>query len=90
MPYYLVFLGSARDGTPPVSACAWPAACVQLLEADGASVELIDPLEIELGAVFKPHFAYAQAKVPKVLESLADKIEAADGYVMVSPSTTIP
>lgn len=88
MSRFLVFLGSARDSSPPAPArlgLRVARACVQLLEADGASVELIDPLEIELGAVFKPHFAYAKSKVPEALESLADKIKAADGYVMVSP-----
>ncbi|WP_373183096.1 NADPH-dependent FMN reductase [Halomonas campaniensis] len=88
MAHFLVFLGSARDSTPPAPArlgLRVARACVELLEADGASVELVDPLEIELGAVFKPHFAYAKAKVPEALETLAGKIEAADGYVMVSP-----
>ena len=88
MSRFLVFLGSARDSTPPAPArlgLRGARACVQLLEADGASVELVDPLEIELGAVFKPHFAYAKSKVPEALASLADKIAAADGYVMVSP-----
>ncbi|MWJ27039.1 NADPH-dependent oxidoreductase [Halomonas sp. ZH2S] len=88
MPHFLVFLGTIRNSTPPAPArlgLRVARTCVQLLEADGASVELIDPLEIEFGAVFKPHFAYAKAKVPETLETLADKIEAADGYIMVSP-----
>jgi chromate reductase, NAD(P)H dehydrogenase (quinone) len=88
MPYYLVFLGSARDSTPPSPArlgLRVARACMSLLEADGATVELIDPLEIEFGDVFKPHFAYATSRVPEALGALAGKIEAADGYVMVSP-----
>ncbi len=48
------------------------------------SVELIDPLDFDLGLIFKPHFAYAQGKAPAQLQDLADKIAAADGYVMVS------
>lgn len=47
--------------------------------------ELIDPLDYSTGEVFKPHFAYAKGKAPDALSSLAQKIEAADGYVMVSP-----
>ncbi|MBB3183036.1 NAD(P)H-dependent FMN reductase [Halomonas fontilapidosi] len=88
MPHFLVFLGTARNSTPPAPArlgLRVARACGRLLEADGATVELIDPLEIELGAVFKPHFAYAKAKVPEPLDALAEKIAAADGYVMVSP-----
>nr|WP_221199198.1 NAD(P)H-dependent oxidoreductase [Halomonas fontilapidosi] len=84
----MVFLGTARNSTPPAPArlgLRVARACGRLLEADGATVELIDPLEIELGAVFKPHFAYAKAKVPEPLDALAEKIAAADGYVMVSP-----
>lgn len=51
----------------------------------GHSAELIDPLSIELPAIFKPHFAYATNAAPAALEELAGKIADADGYVMVSP-----
>ncbi|MDZ7852449.1 MAG: NAD(P)H-dependent oxidoreductase [Halomonas sp.] len=88
MPHYLVFLGTVRDSTPPAPArlgLRVARACVQLLEADGATVELIDPLEFELGGIFKPHFAYPASRVPEALETLAGKIAVADGYVMVSP-----
>lgn len=88
MPHYLIFIGTARDSTPPAPArlgLRVARACQRLLEADGASVELIDPLELELGAVFKPHFAYTRSQVPDALDALADRIAAADGYVMVSP-----
>ena len=93
MPHYLIFIGTARDSTPPAPArlgLRVARACQRLLEADGASVELIDPLELELGAVFKPHFAYTRSQVPDALDALADRIAAADGYVMVSPSTITP
>lgn len=40
---------------------------------------------MELPTVFKPHFAYAKNAAPEALNALAAKIEAADGYVMVSP-----
>ncbi|WP_411019987.1 NADPH-dependent FMN reductase, partial [Salmonella sp. ZJHZ21_0168] len=32
-----------------------------------------------------PQFAYAKGKAPEPLNTLAEKIAAADGYVMVSP-----
>ncbi|MGM0982491.1 MAG: NADPH-dependent FMN reductase [Pseudomonadota bacterium] len=88
MPHYLVFLGTVRDSTPPAPArlgLRVARACMQLLEAEGATVELIDPLDLELDGVFKPHFAYPKSRVPEALEALAERIGAADGYVMVSP-----
>ncbi|RDB43747.1 NADPH-dependent oxidoreductase [Halomonas sp. DQ26W] len=88
MSHFLVFLGSARDSTPPSPArlgLRVARACVALLRVGGHTVELIDPLDIELPQIFKPHFAYGKASVPQPLDDLAGKIEQADGYVMVSP-----
>jgi chromate reductase, NAD(P)H dehydrogenase (quinone) len=84
----LVFLGSARDSSPPHPArlgLRVGRACVAQLSAADLDVELIDPLSLPLPAVFKPHFAYAQGQAPAGLEALAGKIAAAHGYVMVSP-----
>ena len=85
---FLVFLGSARDSTPPRPArlgLRVARQCEKHLQEMGHDVELIDPLSIELPAAFKPHFAYAKGAAPEALEALAAKIAAADGYVMVSP-----
>lgn len=84
----LVFLGSARDSTPPRPArlgLRVARACVARLAADGHHPVLIDPLDIDLSGPFKPHFSYAKGKAPKAQEDLARQIEAADGFVMVSP-----
>lgn len=84
----LVFLGSARKSTPPRPARLGERVaktCVRQLEDGGSNVELIDPLDYQLNAVFKPHFSYAEGKVPADLARLAEKINDADGYVMVSP-----
>ena len=84
----LIFLGSVRKSTPPKPArlgLRVAQACKQLLDKRLLDIELIDPLNIELDTVFKPHFSYAKNNAPKVLDILADKIQAADGYVMVSP-----
>lgn len=84
----LVFLGSVRDSTPPRPARLGERvarACRGLLVAKGHEVGLVDPLDFELGGVFKPHFAHAQGKAPAALEDMARRIEAADGFVMVSP-----
>lgn len=85
---FLVFLGSARDSTPPRPArlgLRVARQCERYLQNMGHAVELIDPLSIELPAAFKPHFAHAKSAAPEALEALAEKIDAADGYVMVSP-----
>ena len=85
---FLIFLGSARDSTPPRPArlgLRVAQHCGKHLEAMGHGVELIDPLSIELPVSFKPHFAYAKCAAPEALDTLAAKIEAADGYVIVSP-----
>ena len=85
---FLVFLGSVRDSTPPMPARLGQRVAMALqsqLAESGHQAMLIDPLDFELGGVFKPHFAYARGQAPEALESLADRIERADGYVMVSP-----
>lgn len=85
---YLVFLGSARDSTPPRPArlgARVAAACCRLLTARGHRVTLVDPLQIDTSGVFKPHFAYAEDRAPAPLNDLAGMITQADGYVMVSP-----
>ncbi len=84
----LVFLGSTRDTTPPRPArlgMRVAQACTARLLEGGHSAVLIDPLDFDLSGPFKPHFSYAPGKAPEDLEALAQKIEAADGYVMVSP-----
>ncbi|WNK20205.1 NAD(P)H-dependent oxidoreductase [Halomonas piscis] len=86
----LIFLGSARQSTPPRPAQLGERvalACQAHLQSrlDGASVTLIDPLDFDTGPVFKPHFAYSERRVPEPLEKLAQAIDAADAYVMVSP-----
>ena len=85
---FLVFLGSTRDSTPPRPARLGERVARALtarLKDVGHEVELIDPLEFDLHGPFKPHFSYAKDRVPEALDGLAQRIEAADGYVMVSP-----
>lgn len=85
---FLVFLGTMRDSTPPNPprlGLRVAQACLTQIHQGDHYAELIDPLDFQLEAIFKPHFAYAQNKAPAQLQSLADKIVEADGYVMVSP-----
>ncbi|MEL6170245.1 MAG: NAD(P)H-dependent oxidoreductase [Pseudomonadota bacterium] len=84
----LVFLGSVRDSTPPRPArlgARVARAMATHLCAEGAEVDIVDPLQIELPRPFKPHFAYARGRAPEPLETLAGSIAEADGFVMVSP-----
>lgn len=87
---FLIFLGSVRLSTPPspprlgervAKACQ---ACLQATFTD-VSVEIIDPLDYPTQPIFKPHFAYRSHQAPEPLQTLAQKIQTADGYVMVSP-----
>jgi len=87
---FLVFLGTVRDSTPPKPARLGARVAAAVLEclADRYSeheVELIDALDYPLEPVFKPHFAYAKGRAPSGLDELAQKIEAADGFIMISP-----
>ena len=86
----LVFLGTVRDSTPPRPARLGERvgkACIECLNEQFSDheFELIDALDYPSEKVFKPHFSYVQGKAPSMLNTLADKIKAADGYVMISP-----
>ena len=84
----MIFLGSARDSTPPRPArlgARVAAACLRIVTARSQAAQIIDPLDFELAGVFKPHFAYANDKAPQPLDELAEAIASADGYIMVSP-----
>lgn len=87
---YLLFLGTVRDSTPPKPArlgLRVARACLNHLQEFQSEheVELIDAINYDLSAPFKPHFAYAKAQAPKPLDELAEKIKQADAYIMVSP-----
>ncbi len=87
---FLVFLGTVRDSTPPKPARLGvhvAGACLDCLRSryGDHEVELIDALDYPPDAVFKPHFAYPRSKAPSKLNALADKIESADGFIMISP-----
>lgn len=84
----IVFLGSVRDSEPPRPArlgARVAIAMTDLLKDYDVEVEVIDPLDVDLPAVFKPHFSYANGSAPEGLQRLAAKIDAADCYVMISP-----
>lgn len=87
---FLIFLGTTRESSPPKPprlGLRVAKACQLLCEKSKnvGTIELVDPLEYDLGSTFKPHFSYAEGKAPAQLNSLAEKIAHADGYLMVSP-----
>ena len=85
---FLVFLGSVRESAPPRPprlGARVARALLRRLEAGPHAARLVDPLGLDLGGVFRPHFAHAPGKAPAPLEALATSIADADGYVMVSP-----
>lgn len=87
---FLVFLGTVRDSTPPKPARLGGRVTEAVLECLNSryaecEVELVDALDYPTEPVFKPHFAYPRSKAPSELNQLAEKIESADGFVMVSP-----
>jgi chromate reductase len=85
---FLVFLGSIRKSTPPIPerlGLRVALACVAEINESGNQAELIDPLDLDFDEIFKPHFSYAKGSAPAKIESLAQKIQAADGYIMISP-----
>ena len=87
---FLVFLGTVRDSTPPSPARLGArvsdalVTCLQRRYGEH-DVELVDAMDFSPSPVFKPHFAYPEGKAPSALNQLAEKIEAADGFVMISP-----
>ncbi len=84
----LVFLGSSRESTPPypsrLGARVANALVTQINKGD-TTATLVDPLDFEFDQVFKPHFCYKKGKAPQLLDELANAIDNADAYVMVSP-----
>ncbi|WP_018690126.1 hypothetical protein [Ahrensia kielensis] len=57
----VVFLGSVRESKPPHPArlgARVAAACASQLAKTDINVEIIDPLDLNLPAVFKPHFSF--------------------------------
>lgn len=89
---FLIFLGTVRDSTPPRPArfgervAKAVMACLQL-RYNEHDVELIDPLDYPLDAIFKPHFAYAKGKAPAELNTLAEKLPIVMAMSWLAPST---
>lgn len=84
----VLILGSTRCQGPPYPAPLGKRVGLYLkseLTLRGHNVIVIDPLLIKLELLRKPHFAYAPLKVPAQLKDIAEKVNAADVYVMCTP-----
>ena len=78
----IVFLGSARDSTPPRPArlgARVSQMCRRLLADLTHEIQAVDPLDFDTAGVSKPHFAYACGHAPQAPDDLAVAISGADG-----------
>jgi len=95
----VVFVGSAKTAAPPWDTTERYGTRVlkyvlSILEKREVKheVNVLDPLEIDLPVLHKPHFYYGKGESPKELDDIADKIGNADCILIISPeyNHTIP
>ncbi|MEM0907226.1 MAG: NAD(P)H-dependent oxidoreductase [Pseudomonadota bacterium] len=77
----LIVYGSVRRDRQGIGLARFIASS---LSARNCAVDLIDPLESPLPLLDKMYKEYPKGEAPDVMESLANKIKAADGVVIVS------
>lgn len=86
---FLIFLGSVRTSEPPhpprLGMRVAQACSAHLSQSGETETKIIDPLDIDAPRGFKPLFSYRAGQAPQDLQALADLIQKADGFVMVSP-----
>ncbi|HJZ91520.1 MAG TPA: NAD(P)H-dependent oxidoreductase, partial [Gemmataceae bacterium] len=76
-----VILGSVRRDRIGIRVVRY---LVAALRRRGHDVPLIDPLEDRLPLLDRMYKEYPPGQAPDVLERLATRIKAADGYIVVS------
>ncbi|MCW4463755.1 NAD(P)H-dependent oxidoreductase [Sphingomonas sp. BT-65] len=77
----LVFYGSYREARMGIRLARWLTA---RLAGRGCDVELIDAREVGLPMLDRRYMDYAPGEAPAVIEDLAGKLRAADGFVFVA------
>lgn len=77
----LVFYGSVRSARQGIKAARF---VVNKLQQRGHDVFLADPLEFQLPLLDKMYKEYRPGSAPETLERLAQRVKAADAYVIVS------
>jgi NAD(P)H-dependent FMN reductase len=80
-PRILVFYGSYRSDRMGIRLADF---VMKRLQSRGCEVELIDAKAINLPMLDRMYKEYPKGAAPPVLESLAGKIRAADGFVFVT------
>ena len=84
-----MFLGSTRKAGPPRPVRVGDRVAKFIEESvtrrGHEIVRVVNPVEIDLPLLEKPHFAYAKKDRPPILESLANDIQRSDAYVMITP-----
>ena len=82
-----VITGTTRTSPPPrpIIGPRVSSYITAILEGRGHSVSVIDPREIQLPLLEKPHFAYAPSQIPPTLADLNDVLTNSDAYVTITP-----
>jgi len=82
-----VITGTTRtEGPPhPINGPRVASFVQQSLERRCNTVAVVDPREIDLGLLKKPHFAYATSQVSPALQEIHEIFASADAYVTVTP-----
>ncbi len=83
-----VILGSTRTSAPPQilggRVRLFLERSLARRQREFAEVDVIDPLNVKLPLLEKPHFAFPKGKAPADLDALHDRLACADAYVTVS------
>ena len=83
-----VILGSTRTSAPPQilggRVRLFLERSLARRKREFAEVDVIDPLNVKLPLLEKPHFAFPKGKAPADLVALHDRLACADAYVTVS------
>mmetsp|Transcript_27973 Transcript_27973/g.43475 ORF Transcript_27973/g.43475 Transcript_27973/m.43475 type:complete len:262 (+) Transcript_27973:235-1020(+) len=82
-----IITGTTRTEGPPKPVLGpRVAAFVQKsLERRGHTVNLIDPRDVTVPLMTKPHFSYSKRSVPPLLEEMHTILSDADAYVAITP-----
>ena len=84
----VIFMGSARDSLPPwggterlgTRVLKWVQSKLGERETKH-EITVLDPIELKLEVLERPHFFYKKGEAPKELDELAATVKAADAYL---------
>lgn len=84
----VVITGTTRTEGPPRPILGPHVAqfiCHELERRGNRVTAVLDPLELEIPLLQKPHFAHTKSQVPPQLQEIADKLQEAEAYVTITP-----